>query len=313
MKVFIWRREDEDTRRQKNDQTWFFFQNCPFWGVYIYILNQHIHFLVHGHSSWSTFDLHLVKVLKTLYIDLLRNQTMKVGPWNWIMKVGPWNQTTKVGPWNRTMESDHGKGPSSVVRRHGAWCKGALGYMRWYWRSAGGDYEGMEKGGATLNVIWRAWQTQDAPCNCPQGPSVAEIFQARLPSTSLTFQRSPHLTYFIKLLTLRPCWLRWIFISGFQERSIGYNHWGGKAMYGWLYKFSFKFIHSHLTCWWSHVVLLRLLGILLPISFTITIDWFLLHWKIPQRRLNWTSHTATMLVMVIFISSFQLKSIGSNH
>jgi hypothetical protein len=34
-------------------------------GVFLMIDNikkiQHLHFLVHGHSSWSTFDLHLVK------------------------------------------------------------------------------------------------------------------------------------------------------------------------------------------------------------------------------------------------------------
>ena len=28
--------------------------------------NQHIHFLVHGHSSWSTFDLYLVRAPKAL-------------------------------------------------------------------------------------------------------------------------------------------------------------------------------------------------------------------------------------------------------
>ena len=28
--------------------------------------SKHIHFLVHGHSSWSTFDLHLVRGSKAL-------------------------------------------------------------------------------------------------------------------------------------------------------------------------------------------------------------------------------------------------------
>jgi hypothetical protein len=43
--------------------------------------NDYIHFLAHGHSSWSTFSLHLMKDPKTLSIDLLSNRTMKVGPW----------------------------------------------------------------------------------------------------------------------------------------------------------------------------------------------------------------------------------------
>jgi hypothetical protein len=34
--------------------------------------------LVHGHSSWSTFGLHLVIDPKALYIDSLRNRTMDV-------------------------------------------------------------------------------------------------------------------------------------------------------------------------------------------------------------------------------------------
>ena len=33
---------------------------------HIFKINQHIHFLVHGHSSWSTFGLHLVRNPNTL-------------------------------------------------------------------------------------------------------------------------------------------------------------------------------------------------------------------------------------------------------
>jgi hypothetical protein len=47
----------------------------------IHSKNHYIHFLAHGHSSWSTFGLHLMRDPKTLSIDLLSNRTMKVGPW----------------------------------------------------------------------------------------------------------------------------------------------------------------------------------------------------------------------------------------
>ena len=50
--------EDDDKRRQKNGQ------NCHFW-TYIK-KNQHNHFVVRGHSSWSTFNIHLVKSPKAL-------------------------------------------------------------------------------------------------------------------------------------------------------------------------------------------------------------------------------------------------------
>ena len=49
------------------------FQNPPFPDIYN-------HFLVHGHSSWCTFRLHLVKGPKTLQIDFLRKWTLEVGP-----------------------------------------------------------------------------------------------------------------------------------------------------------------------------------------------------------------------------------------
>ena len=46
----------EEKRMDKLD---IFFKHYPFWR---YIKkNQHVHFLVHGHSSWSTFDFHLVR------------------------------------------------------------------------------------------------------------------------------------------------------------------------------------------------------------------------------------------------------------
>jgi hypothetical protein len=60
--------KDEDKRRQENDQTWFFCPKLPF--LDIYLKKQHIHFLMHGHSSWSTFGLNLVRGPKALWIYL---------------------------------------------------------------------------------------------------------------------------------------------------------------------------------------------------------------------------------------------------
>ena len=52
---FFWGREDEDKRIEKIEKkNW----NCP---LDIYQKNQHIHILVHGHSSLSIFSLHLVR------------------------------------------------------------------------------------------------------------------------------------------------------------------------------------------------------------------------------------------------------------
>jgi hypothetical protein len=56
------RREDEDKRMVKLDYSSF---SRPSFLGYI-IKNQHIHFLVYGHSSWSTFGLHVVRGRKTL-------------------------------------------------------------------------------------------------------------------------------------------------------------------------------------------------------------------------------------------------------
>ena len=43
----------------------FLFLKLPFLDIY-YEKNEHIHFLVHGHSSWFTFGLHLVRGPKAL-------------------------------------------------------------------------------------------------------------------------------------------------------------------------------------------------------------------------------------------------------
>ena len=45
------------------------FQNCHFWA---YVKKKCNHFLLHGHSSWSTFGLHLVRAQKTLWIDFFK-------------------------------------------------------------------------------------------------------------------------------------------------------------------------------------------------------------------------------------------------
>ena len=68
--------EDEDKRRQEKGQTWiYFFTKLSF--LDIYFLNQHIHFLVHDHSTYSTFSLHLVRGPKTLSIEFFE----KIRPW----------------------------------------------------------------------------------------------------------------------------------------------------------------------------------------------------------------------------------------
>ena len=65
MNVFFGGREDEDKIRPNKWSNLNYFQNFPFW---TYILkSHHIRFLVHGHSSWSTFSLHLVRGPKALY------------------------------------------------------------------------------------------------------------------------------------------------------------------------------------------------------------------------------------------------------
>ena len=80
--IFLWmfflgkRREDPKKWSNLN-----FSQNYPFWAYIIRKKNQHIQFLVHGHSSWSTFGLHIVRTQKLCKLILLRNQTMTVGPW----------------------------------------------------------------------------------------------------------------------------------------------------------------------------------------------------------------------------------------
>jgi hypothetical protein len=51
-------------RREENGQNYIVFFNSALFG---HILNNHqIHFLMHSHSSWSTFSLHLVRGPKTL-------------------------------------------------------------------------------------------------------------------------------------------------------------------------------------------------------------------------------------------------------
>jgi hypothetical protein len=54
---FVGEVKDEDKRRQQKMIKLSFFKNYPF-GTYIKKISTH--FLVHGHSSWSTFSLHLV-------------------------------------------------------------------------------------------------------------------------------------------------------------------------------------------------------------------------------------------------------------
>ena len=98
--IFFWKEEKVTIRE---DQEWsnsfFFSSKLPF--LDMDSKTQHIHFLVHGHSSWSTFGLHLVRGPKALQIDFLRNQTLE------------------VGPWSQTME----KSSHFMVWLHCPWCK----------------------------------------------------------------------------------------------------------------------------------------------------------------------------------------------
>ena len=91
---FFGGKEDGDKRRPKNmvKLDWFFifpFPKLPFLGIYE--THQHVHMLVHGHSSWSTFGLHLVKGPKGFVHQVfLRNRTMEKGhlPWPGFMSHG---------------------------------------------------------------------------------------------------------------------------------------------------------------------------------------------------------------------------------
>ena len=68
--IFLFKKGGEEKMKTRKDKRMvklyfiLFFQNFLIW-AYIF-LNQHIHFLVHGHSAWSTFGLHLVRGPKTL-------------------------------------------------------------------------------------------------------------------------------------------------------------------------------------------------------------------------------------------------------
>ena len=70
----------------------FFLSKMPFLGHILLNKNRHIHFLVHGHSSWSTYGVHLVRGPR------LQNQFVK---------------KSDHGSW--TMNSNHWKRSSSMV------------------------------------------------------------------------------------------------------------------------------------------------------------------------------------------------------
>ena len=83
-------RQVKPKRIQENDQTWIF-SKLPFWAcIQKY---QHIHFWVHGHSSWSTFGLHLVRGprLSKLYFQ-------EVGPWKLAHELIPLKKAIFHGP-----------------------------------------------------------------------------------------------------------------------------------------------------------------------------------------------------------------------
>ena len=74
---FQWGREVKDKKIVNLD---LFFQTVLF--GHISKTSTHS-LLMHDHSYWSTFDLHLVRSPKTLWMVLLRIQTMGVEPWSW--------------------------------------------------------------------------------------------------------------------------------------------------------------------------------------------------------------------------------------
>ena len=70
--------EKMKTREKKRVVNFDFIFQTTFLGNFFFKKNQHIHFLVHGHSFLSTFELHLARGPKTLQIVFtLRNRTMK--------------------------------------------------------------------------------------------------------------------------------------------------------------------------------------------------------------------------------------------
>ena len=76
---------------QENGQVWFFFSNLPFFSIYHE--NKLIHFLVHGHSSWSTFGLHFNEGPIGFKIWFFKKSDHASGPWNPTMKKDhlPWS------------------------------------------------------------------------------------------------------------------------------------------------------------------------------------------------------------------------------
>ena len=89
--------------KPKNGQSWYFFLKTSIFGAYIK-KNQHIHFLMHGYSSWSTFSLHLVR-----------------GPRLWKLI---FQEVLDYGSW--TMNLYYWQRPPSMVRLYGSLCKPLL-------------------------------------------------------------------------------------------------------------------------------------------------------------------------------------------
>jgi hypothetical protein len=83
--------EKRKTREDKRMVKFDFFAKTILLGIY-YKKIAHI-LSVHGHSSWSTFSLDLVRDSKALSIDFLRNRTMDCRPSSRTMEKGhlPWS------------------------------------------------------------------------------------------------------------------------------------------------------------------------------------------------------------------------------
>jgi hypothetical protein len=90
---FLEGKRNEDKTRQENGLFFYFFIFFPklpslgtCWKINTFI------FLVYGHSSWSTFSLHLVRGPKALNTIFFK----EIGPWRKATFHGPWCQATLI-------------------------------------------------------------------------------------------------------------------------------------------------------------------------------------------------------------------------
>jgi hypothetical protein len=124
---FFWGREEEDKRRPKNGQTWFFFllflethilkkiSSLTFWCMFIPLSPHSVY------THWGVQRLKKLIFFKRL--DHGKRPSSRAGSLGlvvfWVLL-----QTN----FQFVPEIEEGKRPSSMIQLHGAWCKAAL---RW--------------------------------------------------------------------------------------------------------------------------------------------------------------------------------------